>query len=510
MKYYIGLDIGGTKIAIILADENIKIIEKIEFLTFYEFNDNLIKIIETVNYFKKKYNYKITSIGISAGGPLDSEKGIFISPPHLKTWHNKNIKKFLEDELNIPSFLENDANACALAEFYYGNGKGSKNMAFLTFGTGLGAGLILDGKIYRGSNNQAGEIGHIRIAENGPFCYGKNGCVESYCCGAGISKLHEKLTGEKLTTEQIFIKAEKQKNKGCINTINISSEKLGLTLSILIDLLALDTIIIGSIYSRNQDIINKIMLKKITEEVLEINKNLCKVKPSFLKENIGDYASIIVAKRGCFSMNRILNELINRYPILDYCCNDIEKSFEILKNTALNKNKILTCGNGGSSSDSDHIVGELMKSFVKKRPIDENLKKAIKDISPEDAPNLNSKLQKSITAISLSQHPALSSAFGNDVDPSMIYAQQVQGYGREGDTLICLSSSGNSKNVVLAAITAKAKGLNVIGLTGQNKSKIDQYCDVVIKVPQRETFKVQELHLPVYHALCLMLEDSLW
>lgn len=295
MKYYIGIDIGGTKIAISIADENCTIIEKTRFLTKLEFSDNLDLIFKAIKNFQSQYNYKIEAIGISAGGPLDSEKGIFISPPHLPNWHNVNIKKCIEDELNIPTYLENDANACALAEYFYGNGKGSTNFAFLTFGTGFGAGLILNKKLYRGSNSQAGEIGHVRIANDGPLCFGKKGCVESFCCGAGISLLHKELTGKMLSAKEIYDKAEIDNDIDAINTIRISSEKLGLTLSILIDLLALDRIVIGSIYTRSKDIIEPVMLNKINDEVLDVNKGHCEIREALLDENIGDIASITVA-----------------------------------------------------------------------------------------------------------------------------------------------------------------------------------------------------------------------
>lgn len=297
MKNYLGIDIGGTKIAIVLATENCKILRKIKFQTYEQFSDNLKKIEYEIHKIVSSNIVKISAIGISAGGPLDSEKGIFIAPPHLPNWHNINIKEILEKEFNIPTYLENDANACALAEYYYGNGRSSKNFAFLTFGTGLGVGLIFNGKLYRGSNNQAGELGHVRISDDGPLCFGKKGCVESFCSGAGISLLHEELTGEKVSAKVIFDRAEKEYDKASINTVRISSEKLGLTLSILIDLLSLDRIVIGSIYSRSQKIIDKYMREILNKEILEINRGLCKIEPSYLNENLGDIAAIMVAKQ---------------------------------------------------------------------------------------------------------------------------------------------------------------------------------------------------------------------
>ncbi len=209
-------------------------------------------------------------------------------------------------------------------------------------------------------------------------------------------------------------------------------------------------------------------------------------------------------------MNKHIETLIERYPSLENSKAAILESFEIINNAAMNHNKILVCGNGGSSADSDHIVGELMKSFVKKRPISNSVKEKIDLIAPNDSDMINNSLEDAIPAINLSQHSALNTAFSNDVNPNLIFAQQIIGYGNKDDILICISSSGSSKNVVFASIVAKAKNMKVIGLTGEREGKVDKYCDVVIKVPEVETYKVQELHLPIYHTLCLMIEDSIW
>jgi len=209
-------------------------------------------------------------------------------------------------------------------------------------------------------------------------------------------------------------------------------------------------------------------------------------------------------------MNKYIEDLVKRYPNLEKCSDTILNSYLILKKAALSNNKILVCGNGGSSADSDHIVGELMKSFVKKRKINENLQSEIEKLAPEVATLINENLEDTVTAINLSQHTALTTAFSNDVNSSLIFAQQIIGYGNANDVLICITSSGNSKNIVYASIVAKAKGMKVIGLTGSKDGDVDKYCDVVIKVPEEETYKVQELHLPIYHSLCLMIEDTLW
>ena len=169
--------------------------------------------------------------------------------------------------------------------------------------------------------------------------------------------------------------------------------------------------------------------------------------------------------------------------------------------------KVLVCGNGGSSSDSDHIVGELMKDFEQKRPLDLFLKKQLSAISADRGSYLAETLQQGLPAISLSAHHALVTAFANDSDADLVFAQQVTGYGQAGDVLIGISTSGNSQNIVDAIITAKAKGMEVIGLTGETGGRMKTLCDILINVPGRRTSFVQELHLPVYHTLCLIVEN---
>jgi D-sedoheptulose 7-phosphate isomerase len=209
-------------------------------------------------------------------------------------------------------------------------------------------------------------------------------------------------------------------------------------------------------------------------------------------------------------MQQAIEELVRRYPILQGIGNEIEKAFEVLRDSYRGGGKLLVCGNGGSSSDADHIVGELMKSFVRHRPLTRGEKESLLSVDEEYGKRLADGLEGALPAINLSQHAALSSAFANDKDPVLGFAQQVEGYGRKGDVLLAISTSGNSANVILASVEAKAKGMSVIALTGEKKAKIDPFGDVLLKVPETETFKIQELHLPIYHALCMALEAEFW
>lgn len=205
-----------------------------------------------------------------------------------------------------------------------------------------------------------------------------------------------------------------------------------------------------------------------------------------------------------------MDSLIDRYPTLSSVRGNISTSARILIEAYQAEGKLLVCGNGGSAADADHIVGELMKGFVMPRPVSREFRERLAEVEPEIGERIADALQSALPAIALTQHNALVTAFSNDVDPSMIFAQQVAGYGVAGDVYLGITTSGNSRNVIYGAITARARGLRVIGLTGAGGGALAKYCDVCMAVPEKETYKVQELHLPVYHALCLAIEKTMF
>lgn len=205
-------------------------------------------------------------------------------------------------------------------------------------------------------------------------------------------------------------------------------------------------------------------------------------------------------------MESHIETLVSRYPELEVCREDIEKTYTLLKECYTGGGKLLVCGNGGSAADAEHMVGELMKAFVLERKLSGDLCEKMKAVDPEMGEVLAENLQGALPAIALDGHFALSTAYMNDCEPLLCFAQQVNGFGTAGDVLLGITTSGNSKNVLYAATVAKAKGMTVIGLTGEKESRLSALADVCIRVPGQETYQVQELHLPVYHALCLMLE----
>lgn len=308
---FTGIDIGGTKCAVTVGSEEKGIVKKKKFPTtdVWETVSNIVSAVEELGVGK--------SIGISCGGPLDSKKGIIMSPPNLPGWNNIEIVKILKEKFNVPVGIQNDANACALAEWKFGAGKGCENMVFLTFGTGLGAGLVLNGKLYSGTNDNAGEVGHIRLCENGPVGYGKSGSFEGFCSGGGIAELGKIYATEKLqmgeTTEFCATKDELCKinaksiaqcaergDKTAIKVYDTAAKMLGKGLSVIIDILNPERIVIGSIYARSENLLREKMLEVIEKEALACSRNVCEVVAAKLGDSIGDYAAIAVAEETFF------------------------------------------------------------------------------------------------------------------------------------------------------------------------------------------------------------------
>lgn len=306
----LGFDIGGTKCAVVAAEigqTGIAITGKKKIPTDLrispaEMIGRLLQLADEVCGGKKP-----DAVGISCGGPLDAKKGVILGPPNLPGWDHVPIKKQIGAHFGVPVRLQNDANACALAEWKFGAGQGTENMIFLTFGTGLGAGLILNGKLYSGTNDNAGEVGHIRLEDDGPVGYGKAGSFEGFCSGGGIARLGKALAEQamengitplyaegEITAKTVATAAEKG-DKTALEVYRICGEKLGKGLSILMDLLNPERIVIGSIFVRSGDLIWEHAKKVIEKEALPVSARVCQVVPAALGEEIGDYAALGVA-----------------------------------------------------------------------------------------------------------------------------------------------------------------------------------------------------------------------
>lgn len=206
-------------------------------------------------------------------------------------------------------------------------------------------------------------------------------------------------------------------------------------------------------------------------------------------------------------LEKHIDLLIERYPVLEVCKEDIISGYKLLEECYTKGGKLLIAGNGGSAADAEHIAGELMKRFKRPRPIPNELKEKLIEIDPIRGKNLSKNLERPLMAIPLVAHEALTTAYINDVDGLGVFAQQLYGYGKEGDVFLGISTSGNSKNVMNATVVARALGLQVLGLTGKSGGELKDVSNICVKVPEIETYMIQELHLPIYHCWCLMLED---
>ena len=301
---YIGVDIGGTKCAVtraaVDADGKINILSKTRFAT-EDVRTTLARIFAEVERLMPA-----DAIGVSCGGPLDEMDGVIMSPPNLPGWDNVRIADMLSERFGVPVKLLNDANACALAEWRFGAGRGCRNMVFLTFGTGLGAGLILDGRLYSGTNGNAGEVGHIRLAPDGPVGFGKRGSFEGFCSGGGIQRLAEihraraskegrEIFGDGTDAATLSALA-RVGDTDALAVFNESAERLGAGLSVIIDILNPERIVIGSVFKRAEDLFRRTMEDTLRREALDVSHRVCKVVSAELDENLGDFAAIAAAE----------------------------------------------------------------------------------------------------------------------------------------------------------------------------------------------------------------------
>jgi glucokinase len=323
MGLLVGVDIGGTKTAVVLgraAGDGLQIIDRVVFPTdptVRGWREVLKEVIAAARNLQGRHAGPaegLGGVGVSCGGPLDSRAGLVLSPPNLPGWDDVPITGELETGLGCPAALQNDANACALAEWRFGAGRGSRNMIFLTFGTGMGAGLIIEGRLYEGTTDLAGEVGHVRLAEDGPEGYGKAGSFEGFCSGGGIARLARAEAEKQLAagrpvlfcrergdlpaiTAQAVAEAAEAGDPVAREILAASGRWLGRGLAMLIDVLNPQRIVIGSIFARSGKFLRPAMEREIAREALAPAARVCTIVPAELGEKIGDYACLSVAMR---------------------------------------------------------------------------------------------------------------------------------------------------------------------------------------------------------------------
>lgn len=291
-----GLDIGGTKCALVIGDRTGKVLARWQVATA-DYGADWQRLINDLLKNAEGIYTRPLAAGVSCGGPLSSARGVIMSPPNLPGWDDVHIVEWLQNRINVPAFLQNDANACALAEWQFGAGHGCKNMVFLTFGTGMGAGLILDGRLYAGTNDMAGEAGHMRLAPDGPEGYGKRGSFEGFCSGGGIRQLAQMELGKDLSCKQLCELADAG-DADARRVLEKSADYLGRALAVLIDILNPERIVIGSIYARAERHFKDGALSAIRREALSLSSGVCEIVPAGLGDSIGDIAALSIAWNG--------------------------------------------------------------------------------------------------------------------------------------------------------------------------------------------------------------------
>jgi glucokinase len=295
----VGVDIGGTKTAVVVGDRRGRILRREQYATQPErgFDPAFAAMSAGVRLALREAGGTVAAISVSVGGPLDVLRGVIKSPPNLPGWTNVPLKDLLAEEFHLPVFVEHDGNAGALAEWYFGAGRGFRNIVFITMGTGFGAGLILDGRLYRGTSDVAGEIGHIRIAEHGPNSYGKKGSLEGFGSGAGIAHLAQMMypkLWESATVADLYA-AYRTGSVEAMAVFDRAALYLGRGLAIVADMLNPERIILGGLGMRLTDALIEPAKRVFAGEVLPEALRVCEIVPAGLGEAIGDYASLVAA-----------------------------------------------------------------------------------------------------------------------------------------------------------------------------------------------------------------------
>ncbi|MGD8752353.1 MAG: ROK family protein [Anaerolineales bacterium] len=504
METILGFDIGGTKIHIVEGDYNGQILteETIPHNQDKAFEHIFTGMVEAgMNIIHKisKEGRRVSSISVSIGGPLDIEDGIIISPPNLPMWRNIPLKTRLIENFDVPVYIEHDGNAGALAEHKFGAGRGTKNLIFLTLGTGLGAGIIVNGEIYRGTTDTAGEVGHIRITTDSPRVYGKIGSWESVSSGAGLIKmLHHRYPGqwsEEIKVQEILQLALDGNKKIC-GLIEEMGEWLGRGIAILVDILNPEIVIIGTLGYLLGDMLLKPAKRTMNEEALSIAAKACRIVPSELGDSLGKIAALMAAitKGGVLQNQRKSDERYNVKSILregqyvrEKTIRSISKKIEytglVIIKALRDGKKVLVIGNGGSAAQAQHLAGELLGRFRHDR--------------------------HPLPALALSSDSSVVTCIGNDYGLENLFSRQIDSLATPGDIVIALTTSGRSKNILKGLKKANKKGAVTIALTG-DKGLIDGSSDYLLSIHSDDVARIQEEHLAIIHCWCAMVDNNFY
>lgn len=498
----LGIDIGGTKTAVVLGTIQGKILSRAEMLTPDDqpFEVALNAINKLVYRFLENTDQQGFSapfaISVAIGGPLDIDRGIIYSPPHLPFWDNVPLKDRLQAQFDLPVYIEHDGNAGALAEFYFGAGRGTRSMLFLTLGTGLGAGMILDGELYRGATDTAGEVGHIRVAETGPDMYGKTGSWEGLCSGAGLAKLAHQYAPQvwapDITTQEIIQRALAGDSLAQDLIVEVGTW-LGKGMAILVDILNPERIVVGTLGVVLGELLLVPARKALAQEALSRPAQICQVVQAQLGNALGDVSALMAVieafRCGILLLpgiqieslvaNSLRRGLEARQHMITTLQAQVIETAQLILDVYQRDGKILVFGNGGSAAFAQHLAGELVGRYRANRV--------------------------PLPAIALNTDTSVLTCIANDYAFEDVFARQVQALAQAGDLVIGCTTSGNSPNVLRALATAAKLGAHTIALTGAN-GLAEPVSEHVLAVPCPHTAQVQEEHEAILHAWCEVVD----
>ncbi len=446
------------------------------------------------------------AISVAVGGPLDIDRGIILSPPHLPTWDKAPLKERLEANYGLPVLVEHDGNAGALAEYYFGAGQGVKNLIYLTLGTGLGAGIILNGQVYHGVNDMAGEVGHIRMAEHGPMEYGKIGSWESFCSGSGLVRLarlrQPAIWPEGVSTQQIVQKAL----DGDSQALEIIEEMgcwLGKGLAVLVDILNPEIICLGTLGVVLGNLLMEPARRVVHQEAMPASAAACQIVPAQLGAKLGMVSSLMAVidafRNGRFNLHanavdytidhNIFSQVVSsldaglevRQRTIEHLAGQIAETALLMVQVLQKGGKVLVFGNGGSAATAQHMAGELVGRYRANR--------------------------KPLPAVALTADSNVLTCIGNDYDYGEVFARQVNALAQPGDLVIGITTSGRSENVLRGLKSAQEIGAATIALTGR-AGLTEPVAQHVLAIESLETARVQEEHDAILHAWCEVLDSA--
>jgi glucokinase len=499
MNTILAFDIGGTKTAILEGTRDAEVLQRREIPTraqdpFAVTFERMCAEADAILAQARAEGRAADAVSVSIGGPLDIARGVIQSPPHLPNWVDAPLKDRLAARFGLPVFVEHDGNAGALAEVYFGAGRGARNVIFLTAGTGLGGGIILDGRIYRGTTDTAGEVGHVRLADDGPVEYGKAGSWEGFCSGAGMLQLAHRLRPgrwpQALTTRELVGQAL-DGDPDARAVARASGEWLGRGLAMLVDTLNPEVIVLGSLAAALGDLLLEPARRVVQAEALPKPAAACRIVPAELGARLGDVAALMAAidagagacpPAGGSPLTVALRDSCEVQAALSGIAGAIEDSGRAIVDALLAGRMVIVFGNGGSALQAQHLAEELVGKY--------------------------GPVRRPLPSIALTADSGVVTCIANDFGYDQLFARQVEAFTRPGDVVIGITTSGKSANVLNGLQVGRAKGGVTIAMTGAAGLAGGQ-ADHVVAVPSPRTSRVQEAHAFIAHYWCEMVDERM-